>query len=57
MEKGWKKGKCKYCGIEIYSETRIPRTVCDRCKKPHHKGGYWRNPERLSRLNNENKSI
>jgi hypothetical protein len=52
-----KKGKCKYCGIEIYSDTKTARVVCDRCKKPHHKGGYWRNPERLSRLNNENKSI
>lgn len=48
--------KCKYCGIEIHSEKGY-KVVCDRCKKPHHKGGYWRNPERLSRLNNENKNI
>jgi hypothetical protein len=52
-----KKGKCKYCGIEIYSDTKTARVVCDRCKHPHHKGGWLRNKERLSRLNNENKTL
>jgi hypothetical protein len=48
--------KCKYCGIRVYSE-RGYRIVCDRCKKPHHLGGYIRNPKHFLPLNNETKNL
>jgi hypothetical protein len=56
-EKKEKVGKCKHCGIRIYSNTVRPRVCCDRCKTPSHAGGYLRNPHRLSLLKKENKSL